>query len=154
MKIKKDVKPQLQKLPPIKLKYNFVVPFMGVIDMMTMISFYMNPVTDGRWFLKIFFLFFAAVGLIFAYWGFVWKVTADGKRIRVRPAFGRAREVPFAELKKAIVHKKAKNGSLIFYQLMDRDDKEIVKIYPLMRESGLFLERLKRLGIPIQEEKD
>lgn len=154
MKIKKDVKPQLQKLPPIKLKYNFVVPFMGVIDMMTMVSFYMNPVTEGRLFLKIFFLFFAAVGLIFAYWGFVWKITADGKRIRVRPAFGRAHEVPFADLKKAIVHKKAKNDSLIFYQLIDRNEKEIVKIYPLMRESGLFLERLKRLGIPIQEEKD
>lgn len=154
MKIKKQTVPQIQKLPALKIKYSFVVPFMGFIDMMTMISFYMNPVTDGRIFLKIFFVVFALVGLIFMYWGLMWKITADGKKIRIRPAFGRPREIPFSELKKAVVHKKAKNSSLVFYQLMDRDEKEIVKIYPLMKDSGTLLERLKRLGIPVQEVSD
>lgn len=154
MKIKKQAAPQLKNLPVLKIKYSFVVPFMGFIDMMTMMSFYMNPVTDGKVFLKIFFVFFALVGLGFMYWGLMWKVTADGKKIHVRPAFGRPRELPFADLKKAIVHKKAKNGSLIYYQLLDRDSREIVKIYPLMKDSSTLLERLKRLGIPVQEEKD
>lgn len=154
MKIKKDVKPQIQKLPALHIKYHFVVPFMGLIDMMTMISFYVNPHFAQNLPLRLFFLVFAIVGLGFAYWGFMWKITADGKRIKVRPAFYRGKEVAFSDLKKAVIHKKEKNGSLVYYQLIDREDKEIVKIYPLMKDSGLFLERLKRLDVPIQEVSD
>lgn len=154
MKIKRDTKPQLHKLPVLRIRYSIVVPFMGLIDMMTMISFLMNPVTEGRLFLKVFFVFFAVVGLLFMYWGLVWTTTADGKRIRVRPAFGRAREIALSELKKVVVHKKAKSGSMVYYVLLDKNDKEFVKIYPLMRDCGMLLERLKRLRIPIQEEND
>ena len=40
MKIKKDVKPQIQNLPVLKVKYTLVVPLMGIVDTLTMVSFY------------------------------------------------------------------------------------------------------------------
>ena len=154
MKIKKDNRPQLEKLPAMKIKYNLVVPMIGLVDFLTMVSFMVNPANRGNLFLTVFFGFFAIVGAIFAYWGLMWKITADGKNIKVHPAFGSARSIPFADLKKAVVHKKDKSNSLVFYELIDVRGKQLVKIYPLMKQSGAFLERLKRLNIPIEEEHD
>lgn len=154
MKLKKDVKPQITKLPVLKIKYNIVVPFMGLADALTMMSFFFNDVTDGNLFMKGFFAFFAAVGLGFTYWGLMWKITADGKQIRVRPAFGRSRTMDMGELKRVTVHKKEKSGSLIYYELIRNDDTGFVKVYPLMRESSALLERMKRLGIPVTETRE
>ena len=48
MKIKKEEKMQIEKLPTLKLKYTLVVPFMGIVDALTMGSFFMNPAADGK----------------------------------------------------------------------------------------------------------
>ena len=61
MKIKKDVKPQIQNLPALKIKYTLVVPLMGIVDTLTMLSFYRNPATDGNLFAKVFFIVFAVL---------------------------------------------------------------------------------------------
>ena len=47
MKIKKEEKIQIEKLPTLKLKYTLVVPFMGIVDALTMGSFFMNPADRG-----------------------------------------------------------------------------------------------------------
>lgn len=151
MKIKKNTKPDLHKLPSMTIRYGLAVPLMGILDILTMGSFYRNPIFEGNLFMKVFFAFFAFVGLIFTYWAVVWKITADGKRIRIRPAFSRGKEVAFSDVKKAVLHKKKKGGALVYYHLEDKNNVEIVKIYPLMRNSGLFLERFKRLSVPIEE---
>lgn len=141
----------MQNLPALKIKYTLVVPLMGIVDMLTMLSFYRNPATDGNLFAKAFFIVIAVVGVVFAYWGFMWKVTVDGKTIKVRPAFSASKTVPFGDLKKAVVYKKKKRDSHICYALIDVRGEEIVKIYPLMKDSSTLLERLKRLGIKIEE---
>lgn len=96
----------------------------------------------------------ALIGGTFAYWGLRWKTTVDGKKIRVRPAFSAAKELPFTEIKKAVLHKKKKNGSLMYYTLIDSKGQEIVKLYPTMKDSAMLLERLKRLKVRIEEVND
>lgn len=151
IKIKKETRPQLQNLPKLKIKYNPAVPVMGIVDVLTMGSFYMNPATDGRIVFKVFFVACALIGVGFTVWGLLWKTTVDGKKIRVSPVFGAAKEVPFSELKKVEIHRKAKTGSLIYYELIDGQGEGIVKIYPLMKDSSVLLDRVKRLGIKIEE---
>lgn len=154
IKIKKDGKPQLQKLPTLNIRYTLAVPFMGVVDILTMGSFFMNPATDGMPVLKAFFVVCALIGAGFTYWGLVWKTTVDGKKIKVRPVFGASREVPFSELKKVVLHNRKRNGAFVYYELLDGHGEEIVKIYPLMKDSSVLLERMKRLGIKMEEKND
>ena len=154
MKIKKDTRPQLTRLPRIILRYRLMVPAVGLLDALTMAGFFMNPVTEGRWGLKIFYFVCGLIGVGFVLWGFLWRAAVDGKWIVVRPVVGKAKDVPFTDLKKAVIRKKKRNGSFVYYQLIDRHDGEIVKIYPVMSESAELLERLKRLGIPIEEVSD
>ena len=90
-------------------------------------------------------------GLLFALWGLLWKTTIDGKTIRVNPVIGRKKVVPFTDLKKAVVYKKKKTGSIVSYELIDKNDKPIVTIYPLMKDSSTLMERLKRLKYPVEE---
>ena len=151
MKIKKEEKLQLEKLPELKLKYTMVVPLMGVVDILTMGSFFMNPASDGRPVLKVFYAVCAIVGLLFALWGMLWKTTIDGKTIRVNPVIGKKKVVPVADLKKAVVYKKAKTGSIVSYELIDKHDQPIVTIYPLMKDSSTLMDRLKRLKYPVEE---
>lgn len=61
MKIKKEEKMQIEKLPTLKLKYTFVVPFMGIVDVLTMGSFFMNPAAEGKPMMKA---FYAICGLV------------------------------------------------------------------------------------------
>ena len=58
MKIKKEEKMQIEKLPTLKLKYTLVVPFMGIVDALTMGSFFMNPAADGKLLIKAFYVGF------------------------------------------------------------------------------------------------
>ena len=148
IKIKKDTMPRL------KIRYTMAIPLIGIVDILTMGSFYANPVTDGHIMLKIFYVINALIGGTFAYWGLRWKTTVDGKKIRVRPAFSAAKELPFTEIKKAVLHKKKKNGSLMYYTLIDSKGQEIVKLYPTMKDSAMLLERLKRLKVRIEEVND
>lgn len=154
MKIKKEGRAQIQNLPKLKIRYSAVVPVMGIVDMLTMLSFYRNPVSASHPFFKVFFLVFAAVGVGFALWGILWRLDVDGKRIVLRPVFGKKRVWEFSELSRAVVHKKAKNASLVYFQLFDRQGEPMVKVYPLMTESAALLERLKRLKIRIEEVLD
>lgn len=75
MKIKKEEKMQIEKLPTLKLKYTLVVPFMGIVDVLTMGSFFMNPAADGKPFIKAFYVICGIAGLLFALWGLLWKTT-------------------------------------------------------------------------------
>ena len=149
--LEKEEKMQIEKLPTLKLKYTLVVPFMGIVDVLTMGSFFMNPAADGKTFIKAFYVICGIVGLLFALWGLLWKTTIDGKTIRVNPVIGKKKVVPFTDLKKAIVYKKKKTGSIVSYELIDKNDKPIVTIYPLMKDSSTLMERLKRLKYPVEE---
>ncbi len=154
IKIKKDVKFQAQKLKPLKIKYFLAVPFIGIADIVTMMSFFFNPSTDGMIGAKIFFLFFAFVGAAFAYWGFMWNVISDNKRVTVNPVIGRVKEVNYDRIKKVEVHKKKKRGSLAYFTLIGMDDEIITKIYPIMTNSGEFFNRLIQLEIKMEEFRD
>lgn len=85
IKIKKDTKPRLEDLPMLKIRYTLAIPLIGIVDILTMGSFYANPVTDGHIMLKIFYVINALIGGTFAYWGLRWKTTVDGKKIPCPP---------------------------------------------------------------------
>mgnify|MGYP000392856094 CR=1 FL=1 len=69
IKIKKDTMPRLEDLPVLKIRYTMAIPLIGIVDILTMGSFYANPVTDGHIMLKIFYVINALIGGTFAYWG-------------------------------------------------------------------------------------
>ena len=116
---------QIEKLPTLKLKYTLVVPFMGIVDVLTMGSFFMNPAAEGKPMMKAFYAICGLVGLLFALWGLLWKTTIDGKMIRVNPVIGKKKAVPFSDLKKAVVYKKKKSGSIVSYELIDKNDSKL-----------------------------
>ena len=147
MKIKKEEKMQIEKLPTLKLKYTLVVPFMGIVDALTMGSFFMNPAADGKLLIKAFYVICGIAGILFA----LWKTTIDGKTIKVNPVIGKKKVIPFSDLKKAVVYKKKKTGSIVSYELIDKNNQSIVTIYPLMKDSSTLMERLKRLKYPVEE---
>lgn len=151
IKIKKDVKFQAQKMKELKVKYTFAVPLIGIIDIFTMLSFFFNPATDGMIGAKIFFIFFALVGAGFAYWAFMWNVVSDNKHVTVNPIIGRVKEVNYDKIKKVNIYKKKKRDSLSYYALIGMDDEIIVKIYPIMTNSGDLFNRLKQLDIKMEE---
>lgn len=153
IKIKKELKPQ-QRLTPIDVKYLFAVPLIGVVNIFTMMSFYFKMPAEGMLGAKIFYVFFALVGAGFAYWGFMWKLTSDNKKITIRPAFGAKKEFNYDAIKKMEVHRKKKNNNLSYYTLNDENGNIIVKIYPIMNNSGELMERLKRLGVKMEEITD
>ena len=128
MKIKKEEKMQIEKLPTLKLKYTLVVPFMGIVDALTMGNFFMNPATDGKLLIKAFYVICGIAGILFALWGLLWKTTIDGKTIKVNPVIGKKKVVPFSDLKKAVVYKKKKTGSIVSYELIDKNNQSIVTI--------------------------
>lgn len=153
MKIKKEIRPSLTKIPPMKVRYSLMVPLVGITDMLTMASFYFNPVNADRPLAKGFFLLFALVGAVFTLWGLIWCTTVDGKLIRVRSLFGKHGVTQFAHLKKVVVRKKKRNGVIAYYKLIDKSDQEIVRFYPIMKNSGELLERLKLHGVKVEEEE-
>ena len=146
IKIKKELKPQ-QKLTPLHVKYLFAVPFIGIVNIFTMISCYNKLPAEGMMGAKIFFIFFAAIGAAFAYWGFMWRLTSDNKQIVIRPAFGSKKELKYDDVKFIEVHKKKKNNSIAYCTLHDVNGEIIVKLYPIMNNIAEFLGRLERLGI-------
>ena len=151
MKIKKEEKMQIEKLPTLKLKYTLVVPFMGIVDALTMGSFFMNAASDVKLLIKELYVICGIAGILFALWGRLWTTTIDGKTIKVNPVIGKKKVVPFSDLKKAVVYKKKKTGSIVSYELIDKNNKSIVTIYPLMKDSSTLMERLKRLKYPVEE---
>lgn len=153
-KLKKTGKPTIQELPGLRIRYTYVVPLVGIMDTITMLGFFGNPATEGNLFLKVFFLFFALVGIGFAYWGLRWKISTNETGIYVRPAFGSKKNLAFSKLKKIVVHKKKKTGAIVYYELIGQDGLTFVKIYPLMKDSMVLLERLKRFQFPVEEVAD
>ena len=114
-------------------------------------SFFMNPAADGKLLIKAFYVICGIAGILFALWGLLWKTTIDGKTIKVNPVIGKKKVVPFSDLKKAVVYKKKKTGSIVSYELIDKNNQSIVTIYPLMKDSSTLMERLKRLKYPVEE---
>ena len=109
--------PRLEDLPVLKIRYTMAIPLIGIVDILTMGSFYANPVTDGHIMLKIFYVINATIGGTFAYWGAQMEDHGgQEKKIRVRPAFSAAKELPFTEIKKRCFIRKKKNGSLMYYR--------------------------------------
>lgn len=109
--------------------------------------------SGGRWklLIKAFYVICGIAGILFALWGLLWKTTIDGKTIKVNPVIGKKKVVPFSDLKKAVVYKKKKTGSIVSYELIDKNNQSIVTIYPLMKDSSTLMERLKRLKYPVEE---
>ena len=73
----------------LKIRYTMAIPLIGIVDILTMGSFYANPVTDGHIMLKIFYVINALIGgATFAYWGLRWKTTVDRKQtaLSARPS--------------------------------------------------------------------
>ena len=110
-----------------------------------------DPAADGKLLIKAFYVICGIAGILFALWGLLWKTTIDGKTIKVNPVIGKKKVVPFSDLKKAVVYKKKKTGSIVSYELIDKNNQSIVTIYPLMKDSGTLMERLKRLKYPVEE---
>ena len=154
MKIKKFDKPQAQKLKPIKVQYILAVPLLGIVDVFTMMSFFFNPSTDGMAGAKVFFVISALIGAGFAIWSWFWNVISDSKRIVVNPIIGRVKEVPYDKIKKIEVHKKKKRDNMVYYSIIGMDDNVIVKIYPMMKNSGDLFNRLSQMNIRTEELKD
>ncbi len=154
IKIKKFDKPQSQKLKPIKVQYLLAVPLVGIVNIFTMLSFFFNSSTDGMIGAKVFFIVCALIGAGFAIWSWYWNVISDSKRIVVNPIFGRVKEVNYDKIKKIEVHKKKKRDSMVYYSVIGMDDKIIVKIYPIMKNSGELFNRLSQMNIKVEEFKD
>ena len=95
---KKEEKMQIEKLPTLKLKYTLVVPFMGIVDALTMGSFFMNPAADGKLLIKAFYVICGIAGILFALWGLLWKTTIDGKTIKVNPVIGKKKVGPVFQI--------------------------------------------------------
>ena len=154
MKIKKFDKSQSQRLKPIKVQYILAVPLLGIVDVFTMMSFFFNPSTDGMVGAKVFFVISALIGAGFAIWSWFWNVISDNKRIVVNPIIGRVKEVPYDKIKKIEVHKKKKRDQMVYYSIIGMDDNVIVKIYPMMKNSGDLFNRLSQMNIRTEELKD
>ena len=154
IKIKKEPKFEAQKLKPLKVKYTFAVPLIGLLDICTMLSFFMNPATDGILWAKAFYIFFALVGAVFAYWGFTWHLISDNKRIIVRPMLGDEKNVSYGNISKVEVHIKKKRKAMAYYSLHDMSGEQIVRIYSIMTNSGELFNRLKQLGITFEDVVD
>lgn len=150
IKIKKEQKLQ-QKLTPLHVKYFAVVPLLGIAEIVTLMNFCLKMPKEGMMAAKVFYIVFSIVGAGFAYWGFKWRFTSDQKGITIRPAFGAKKFFSYQELKMIEVHKKKRNNSLSYYALFGNDGKELVKLYPIMNNSGELLTRLDRLGIKVTE---
>lgn len=153
MKIKRDVKPQFKDMPSLKVRYNFFIPFIGLVDMVTMAGFYIQQPDGVMPASKVFFALSGLIGLIFTVWSLLWNMKVDGKYIYVNSVIVPKKKIPFSNLKKAVVHRHKKNGNIVFFELVDKNNELIVKIYPLMKDSSLLLERLKRLNYPVEEVK-
>ena len=87
IKIKKDTKPRLEDLPMLKIRYTLAIPLIGIVDILTMGSFYANPVTDGHIMLKIFYVINALIGGTFLTGGSDGRPRWTGKRsVSARPS--------------------------------------------------------------------
>ncbi len=151
IKIKKDDRGQGQKLKPLTVKYLFAIPLVGIMNIIAMFSYFINPSTDGILWAKALFLIAAMAGVVFTYWGFAWNLVSAGRRVIVNPVFGKSREITYENIKKIVVLKKKKRDSMAHFTIIDRNDAEFVRVYPLMKNSGDFFTRLKQMNIPIEE---
>jgi len=154
MKIKKFEKAQERRLTPLKVQYIFAVPLLGIVNILTMISFFRNPATDGMIGAKVFFVVCALIGAGFAVWSWFWKVVSDSKGIVLNPVFGSKKALTYDKIKKIEVHKKKKRDSMTSYSIIGMDDKIFVRIYPMMSNSGDLLNRLCQMNIKVDEFKD
>jgi len=152
-KIKKFAN-KVQKLKPMKVQYSLIVPLLGIVELAMMLKFFFDSSTDGMIGAKVFFIVCALIGAGFTIWSFLWNVVSDNDKIVVKPFIGRVKEVNYDKIKKVDVHKKKKRDNMVYYSVIDMNDKVIVKIYPIMTNSGELLTRFKLVNVKLEEYKD
>lgn len=101
---------QIEKLPTLKLKYTLVVPFMGIVDVLTMGSFFMNPAAEGKPMMKAFYAICGLVGLLFALVGTFMEDYDRWKDDPGKSGDRKEKSSSILGLKKAVVYKKKKSG--------------------------------------------
>ena len=80
MKIKKEEKMQIETADTQTEVYVGGLPFMGIVDVLTMGELFMNPAADGKPFIKAFYVICGIAGLLFALWGFYGRLRSMERR--------------------------------------------------------------------------
>lgn len=149
-KIKKEqpVKAVVSTDEDLKSKLTLAVPAMGIILMAVMGTYASSPVVAGNAKAVAVFWAIAAVGVVYAFCMYGWKLTADAKGLRV-VRIGGERSVLYGDIKKVEVTKIG--GELAWYTIIKKNDRKFVRMYPIMTNCGALLERLRKLGIKVVE---
>ena len=147
-KIKKEVKLTTSKEEKLISRLTPAIPVMGLIVMATMGTYISSPLVKGNNKALIIFAAVALLGLLFAFSTYCWQLKADEKGVTVHTVFG-DKTVFYDNIKKVEIHLVA--GTFSSYSLKLKNDKDFVKVYPIMTNSIQLLERLKRLGIKVVE---
>lgn len=150
VKIKKE--PQTKAIistdEDLRSKLTLAVPAMGIILMAVMGTYASSPIVAGNTKAVTVFWAIAAVGVIYAFCMYGWKLTADAKGLRI-VKIGGERTVLYDNIKRVEVTKIG--GELAWYTIIKKNDRKFVRMYPVMTNCGALLERLKKLGIKIVE---
>ena len=152
VKIKKEpqVKATVSTEEDLKSRLTLAVPCMGIILMAVMGTYASSPIIAGNTKAVTVFWAIAAVGAIYSFCMYMWKLTAGPKGITVRSLVSGERTVLYDNIKKVEV-KKMSNGDIFSYTIIKKNDRKFVRMYPVMTNCGALLERLKRLGVKIVE---
>ena len=149
-KIKKEtqVKAIVSTEEAIRCKWTLAVPAMGIILLAVMGTYASSPIVAGNANAIAAFWAIGALGALYAFCMYGWKLTADTKGLRL-VKIGGEKSVLYSDIKKVEV---TKIGSEIaWYVIINKNDRKFVKVYPVMSNCGALLERLRKLGIKVIE---
>ena len=149
-KIKKEqpVKAVISTEEDLKSKLTLAIPAMGIILMAVMGTYASSPLVAGNAKAVMAFWAIGAVGVVYAFCMYGWKLTADAKGLRV-VRIGGERSVLYGDIKKVEVTKIG--GEIAWYTIFKKNDRKFVRMYPVMTNCGALLERLRKLGIKVVE---
>lgn len=152
VKIKKEpqVKTIVSTEEDLKSRLTLAVPCMGIILMAVMGTYASSPLIAGNTKAVTVFWAIAAVGVVYSFCMYMWKLTAGPKGITVRSMVSGERTILYDNIKRVEVKKMA-NGDILCYTLIRKNDKKFLRMYPVMTNCGALLERLRRLGVKIVE---
>ncbi|MBR5267482.1 MAG: hypothetical protein IKU20_04745 [Lachnospiraceae bacterium] len=148
-KIKKEVKMTVSNDADILSKYTLAIPSMGVIVLATMGTYASSPLVAANRTALMIFVGLAILGVIYAFGTYIWRLKADAKGISEHHLLKGDRTVYYDNIKCVELHKIG--GTFLYYSLILKNGKAFVRVYPVMTNSIEILERLKKLGIKINE---
>ena len=150
VKIKKETQAKaiVSTEEDLKSKLTLAIPAMGIILLAVMGTYASSPIVAGNAKAQAVFWAIAAVGAVYAFCMYGWKLTADSKGLRV-VRIGGERTVLYANIKRVEVTKIG--GEIAWYTIIKTNDRKFVRMYPVMTNCGALLERLRKLGIKIVE---